>query len=127
MSQLSKILRDADDNMLIFQCPGCKMAHGIRVGEGTGPRWTFNGCIDKPTFNPSIIVRGTDLTEKGKADLKAHYALPEDQRPELPEGFKFDGVDTVCHSFVRDGRIQFLNDCTHALAGQTVDLPEWGE
>jgi hypothetical protein len=23
---------------------------------------------------------------------------------------------------VTDGRIQFLGDCTHALAGQTVDL-----
>jgi hypothetical protein len=31
----------------------------------------------------------------------------------------------VCHSFVTDGRIQFLNDCTHPLAGQTVDIPEW--
>lgn len=31
---------------------------------------------------------------------------------------------TVCHSFVRDGRIEFLGDCTHALAGQTVDLPD---
>lgn len=30
-----------------------------------------------------------------------------------------------CHSFVRDGRIEFLSDCTHALAGQTVDLPEF--
>lgn len=30
-----------------------------------------------------------------------------------------------CHSFVTDGRIQFLGDCTHALAGRTVDLPEW--
>jgi hypothetical protein len=29
-----------------------------------------------------------------------------------------------CHSFVTDGRIQFLGDCTHHLAGQTVDLPE---
>jgi len=28
-----------------------------------------------------------------------------------------------CHSFVRDGRIQFLSDCTHSLAGQTVDIP----
>lgn len=33
--------------------------------------------------------------------------------------------DTVCHSFVTDGRIQFLTDSTHVLAGQTVDLPEW--
>jgi len=31
-----------------------------------------------------------------------------------------------CHSFVKDGRIQFLGDCHHKLAGQTVDLPEWG-
>ena len=30
----------------------------------------------------------------------------------------------VCHTFVTDGRIQFLSDCTHALAGQTVDLPD---
>jgi hypothetical protein len=30
----------------------------------------------------------------------------------------------VCHSFVTDGRIQYLGDCTHAMAGQTVDLPD---
>ena len=27
-----------------------------------------------------------------------------------------------CHSFVRDGKIQFLDDCFHELKGQTVDL-----
>ena len=32
-----------------------------------------------------------------------------------------------CHSIVTDGKIQFLADCTHALAGQTVDLPDWSE
>ena len=32
-----------------------------------------------------------------------------------------------CHSFVRDGQIQFLSDCTHTLAGQTVPLGEWPE
>lgn len=32
-------------------------------------------------------------------------------------------VAKVCHSFVREGRIQFLGDCTHRLAGHTVDLP----
>ena len=32
--------------------------------------------------------------------------------------------DTRCHSFVRDGKIQFLSDCSHHLAGQTVDVPE---
>lgn len=28
-----------------------------------------------------------------------------------------------CHSFVREGKIQFLNDCSHELKGETVDLP----
>lgn len=30
-----------------------------------------------------------------------------------------------CHSFVEDGKILFLSDCFHSLAGQTVDLPDW--
>ncbi len=29
-----------------------------------------------------------------------------------------------CHSFVRDGKIEYLSDCHHALAGQTVDMLE---
>lgn len=33
----------------------------------------------------------------------------------------------VCHSFVRDGKIQFLKDSAHELAGQTVDLPDIAE
>jgi len=42
-----------------------------------------------------------------------------------PDGKRYPGADVVCHSFVTDGRIQFLGDCTHTLAGQTVDLPDW--
>ena len=38
----------------------------------------------------------------------------------LPEPVPF-----VCHSFVVNGQIQFLPDCTHALAGQTVPIPDW--
>lgn len=30
-----------------------------------------------------------------------------------------------CHSFVTDGKIRFLSDCDHELAGQTVELPDW--
>jgi len=29
-----------------------------------------------------------------------------------------------CHLFLRDGKIQFLNDCHHELAGETVDMVE---
>jgi hypothetical protein len=31
----------------------------------------------------------------------------------------------VCHSFVSEGVIQFLDDCTHSLVGQSVELPPW--
>ena len=98
MSLLSPILRLATGNRLIFWCPGCRMAHMIQFGEGDGPRWTWNQNAERPTFQPSILVR-------------RNYG--EDQHPQ------------VCHSFVTDGRIQFLGDCTHALAGQTVPIPEW--
>jgi hypothetical protein len=62
-----------------------------------GPQWEFNGDIDRPTFSPSILQRLRFGDEPG---------------------------ERVCHSFVRDGHIQFLGDCTHHLANQTVELPE---
>jgi uncharacterized protein DUF6527 len=64
----------------------------------TAGRWTWNGSEDKPTFSPSVLVNGN-------ATMK-HPTMPR------------------CHSFVTDGRIQFLSDCDHALAGKTVDLPD---
>ena len=36
-----------------------------------------------------------------------------------------DNQGARCHSFVQDGQIQFLDDCTHALKGQTVPIPDW--
>jgi hypothetical protein len=30
--------------------------------------------------------------------------------------------ESRCHSFVTDGKIQFLSDCHHKYAGQTLDL-----
>lgn len=33
--------------------------------------------------------------------------------------------ERVCHSYVKDGNIQFLTDCFHELAGKTVELPEF--
>jgi hypothetical protein len=30
-----------------------------------------------------------------------------------------------CHLFVREGRLEFLGDCSHKLAGKTVDIPDW--
>ena len=109
MTALSTVLEDCADNGLLFHCPGCNMAHQVKHGEGHGPRWTWNGDMDKPTFTPSINVR----FEHWVPPFRPGTAKPENQTL----------VKDVCHSFVTDGRIQFLADCTHALAGQTVDLP----
>ena len=114
MGLISNILRNVEDNGLMFWCPGCDGPHKINHGIGAGPRWGWNGSADKPTFTPSILVRGTQPL----AD-EAHAAWMRGEAP-LPPPVAF-----VCHSFVTDGRIQFLGDCTHALAGQTVDIPDW--
>lgn len=32
-------------------------------------------------------------------------------------------ADRRCHSFIEEGKIRFLSDCHHSLAGTTVRLP----
>ncbi|WMW64400.1 DUF6527 family protein [Nitratidesulfovibrio liaohensis] len=94
---------DPDRYMMRFWCPGCQTHHIITVRSDI-PAWSWNGDGDYPTFSPSILVR--------------HEA-----KPDAGEGFEEWRKERVCHCFVRDGRIQFLSDCTHHLAGQTVELP----
>jgi hypothetical protein len=33
--------------------------------------------------------------------------------------------ETRCHSFITDGSIRFLGDCTHDHANETMPLVEW--
>lgn len=99
MALLSPILRSAEGERLIWWCPGCNGPHQVRYGAGG---WAWTGGAERPTFAPSVLV-----TYDG-ADAGRDGAPP-----------------AVCHSFVRDGRMEFLGDCTHALAGQTVDIPPW--
>ena len=48
------------------------------------------------------------------------------ERPTISPSILVQGGENMrCHSYVTDGQIQFLNDCTHSLAGQTVPLPDW--
>lgn len=114
------ILRTGDGGRLLFRCPGCNEAHQVTVGEGPGPRWGFNGNYERPTFTPSVLIKTGHYCagQEGK-DCWCTY----EKRLGKPAPFKC----SVCHSFVTDGRIQFLTDCTHALAGQTVQLPDFDE
>lgn len=87
-------------------CPGCNSGHEIDTEQpnSQGAKWSFNGDMERPTFSPSINIRW------GK------YADPNfvDERD----------ISGICHYFIRNGRIEFCGDSTHALAGKTVDLPD---
>lgn len=78
-----------------YLCPGCGDTHYIPVSGDKRPQWAFDGSTERPTLHPSINT----------------WWGPRD-----------DPKRNVCHHFVRAGQIQFLNDCTHDLAGQTVQL-----
>lgn len=99
MAKVKKIeMRGSGDWAFMFECPGCGHHHAVWTKESNWPdgaKWDFNEDIEKPTFNPSLLVR-----IPYKLEMK------------------------VCHSFIRDGKIQYLSDCTHHLAGQTIELPE---
>ena len=96
MRKLSSILMLGEDGKLWFKCPGCRSRHAIPVNKDKRPHWEWNGDITKPTFTPSINVTWEDGDEKYQ-----------------------------CHSYVRDGTIQYLGDCTHDLAGKTVPIPPY--
>jgi hypothetical protein len=109
VAQLSKKLRNWEyqgQGGLSFFCPGCDSAHTIKT-QGPGS-WTWNGNVERPTFQPSVLV--------------TYVAIPD-----ASEEFKEWRTARACHSFVTNGMIQFLTDSTHPLAGQTVPLADFPE
>jgi hypothetical protein len=79
-----------------FYCPGCTHTHVFYIaGKMT---WEFNGNFELPSFNPSL----RNTSEK--------HADPKQRG---------------CHLVLTEGRIHYQPDCTHDLAGQVVDLPDW--
>lgn len=77
----------------MFFCDSCGCGHGFNVDKSKSPRWDFNGDMVKPTLHPSLLY-----------------------------SYQHGDMHKVCHSFVTKGMIQYLADCTHSLAGQTVPL-----
>lgn len=83
------------EHLYIFRCPGCEKNHPFDT-----KRWSFNDDLEKPTFKPSLLVNA-------------------DPHRKNPDRY------IRCHSFVTDGKIQFLGDCSHDLKNQTVEIPDW--
>lgn len=93
-------------------CPGCKAPHGIYIEQpspSTGAKWTFNGNLEAPTFNPSILC----FTTAG--EWVGDKWVAEGPRK------------TLCHYFIRAGLIEYCVDSPHELSGQTVPLPNYPE
>ena len=79
-------------------CPACQDA--VRITNA----WSFDGNLLLPTFAPSILATGYYGTEDGGR------------------------VETRCHSYLQQGIWRFLDDCTHAHAGEKMPvepLPAW--
>lgn len=105
--------RDVEDNghhykALVFWCPGCQIpdesepgtfARGLHMlpvsGDSNGrPVWDWDGNLEAPTLSPSILTKSS-----------------------------WKGEETICHSYMHAGVMEFLGDCTHAYANQHVPLP----
>lgn len=66
-----------DGHVYYHYCPGCNTIHGIWTEQTSGPNWTFNGNMEKPTFTPSVRCMG------GQNQTTCHY-------------FVTDGIQKFC-------------------------------
>lgn len=106
------VLRTIEGGLFGFWCPGCEEMHVVNSG------WSFDGNFDAPTFASSVLVTGGHYAVVGYKPGDPCWCTWAVEHPDEPAPFKCKR----CHSFVRAGRIEFLADSTHALAGQTVAL-----
>jgi hypothetical protein len=88
---------------LEIKCRACGH-HLIPTYHGPGRGWTFNDDFDKPTITPSVNESYND--------------------PGHPS-YNPEAKSSRCHYVITDGRITYCGDCTHNLAGQTVELEEF--
>jgi hypothetical protein len=109
--------RVGKDGTLYFWCKGCNCYHGVPIDKTKPLYWDFNGDYDKPTLNPSILVKSGHYLDNHQGSCWCTYNA---EHPDDEASFKC----LLCHSFIRDGKIQYLSDCSHELAGQTVELEE---
>lgn len=112
---MSDVIR-VQDGRAVFFCPGCKDTHGVWLeGSHAKSPWGWNGSKEEPTFTPSVLTTSGHFLDGHKGEC---WCTWNEKHPGDPAPFKC----RRCHSFVKNGMIQFLSDCSHELAGQTVPL-----
>lgn len=78
-----------------FKCPACNCAHQVWT-EGSGPKWEWNGSLDKPTFRPSLRVMVKANTGR------CHFVI----------------TDGMMHFEMDNDNVEWR--------GRVVEIPEWG-
>jgi hypothetical protein len=84
----------------------------LHDGTADGEVWVFwcPGCKQHHMFN-TLRERRPLWTFNG-----------DRERPTFEPSLLYPDKTVRCHLYLRDGKIQFLSDCGHELAGKTVDL-----
>jgi len=102
----------------IVDCPGCGWGHHLPYKGGqyatdhpNQPSWEWNGDEEKPTISPSVLAHGWE--EKMDPEVQKKYPWVKAKKDR-------------CHFFLTDGVFQFLDDCEHHLAGQSVPFVSEG-
>jgi hypothetical protein len=116
-----KVLEDFEPGYVGFYCPGCKCHHRIpvTVGARSEKTWGWNGSYEKPTFDPSLNITYKRYKVQTRERVRAFRETMgrDPTEAEIP----YDN-NAVCHLWVKMGRLEYLQDCTHQYVNQTIDM-----
>jgi uncharacterized protein DUF6527 len=111
MGQVSPYLRRSSGGYTHW-CPGCLEMHRL---PDSG--WTFNGDLNKPTFQPSFKHTGVKTVKDKNGQWTGEWVLDANGK----------AIPDICHYILTNGILNFCSDCTHEMAGKPVPLPELPE
>jgi hypothetical protein len=92
---------------LAHWCPACGEMHAFALDgkNASGAQWTWDGNVEHPTFTPSMHIKIGKYADQNWQEETA-------------------GESSVCHYILTAGVINYCGDCTHAMKGQSIRLPD---
>jgi len=99
---MSKIIKSEIDGVYLFFCPGCRCGHWFSTTGRT----------------PS---HPNEVRDQFKWSFNNDFEKPTVRASILVKTTR----DATCHSFITDGKIQFLSDCTHELKDKTIGMEDF--
>lgn len=106
-----------------FYCPGCGHSHMVPINDAkleNGHGWQFDGNKEAPTLSPSLLTKSGHYATHFNPEKDTCWCSFKERTGDEPS-FKCG----ICHLFVRDGKIEYLSDCTHEYAGKTIDMVDF--